>query len=218
MVIKHIIKRPLRVGVAALAATLLTACSGSGPVDAVDQLARPPQLVVTPSSEPPTITDETVISNGLGKNVKLLGKKTAAILKLNMDFDNAWQLLGKVLRLHKITITDHDREQGHYLVNFDTDAYKAEAGFFSGLSERLFTESYGLRKYRLTMKQTGESTFIIATDIGAITTEADVEDGVDEVVDSKVKGPDDSEFRLVSTLYKTLRDGFVEPEVQHKRD
>ncbi|NOT83216.1 MAG: outer membrane protein assembly factor BamC [Methylococcaceae bacterium] len=200
-----------------LVTILLPACGGPDHLDVYQQLERPPQLEITPSTEVAAITDESVISNGLGNNIKLVGNKTAPLLKLNLEFDNTWQVLEKVLKHQKIAITDHDREQGQYLVNFDTDSYQTESGFFTGIGEKLFTESFGLRKYQLTVKQVGESTQIIAKDIGAITTEADREDGIEEVVDPKLKGPADSEFRLITALYKHLRDGFVEPEMRQRK-
>ncbi|MEQ1636121.1 MAG: outer membrane protein assembly factor BamC [Methylococcales bacterium] len=200
-----------------VATILLQACGGTDHVDVYEQLERPPQLAIVPSTEVATITDETVISNGLGDNVKLVGKKDAPLLKLNLDFDNTWQVLGKILHHRKIAITDHDREQGQYLVNFDTNKYQENSGFFEGLGEKMFADDFGLRKYQLSVKQVGKSTIIIPKDMGAITTEADREEQVDEVLDPKLKGPADSEFRLISVLYKSLRDGFVEPEMRHER-
>lgn len=199
-----------------LLASLLQACGGEAPVDVYEQLERPPQIAITPSTEAPHIDDENIVRNGLGNNIKMLGKKNAPLLKLNLDFDNAWLIVDKALRFKKITITDHDREQGYYLVNFDTDTYKPDTGFLEGLGSQLFSENFGLRKYQLSLKQIGKFTIIVTKDLGAITKEADPEENEDEVVDPKIKAPEDSQMRLISTLYTTLRDGFVEPEVKSK--
>ena len=205
----------------ALTALLIQACSSEPKtMDAFDHLERPPQLKITPHtdvSEVASITDEMQAHNGLSNKISLQGNKSAPVLKLSMDFDNTWQLLRKVLSHQKIAITDHDRDRGHYLVTFDTDTYRADEGFFSGLSDKVFTDSYGLRKYQLAVTNQNKYTHITAIDIGAVTTEADPDDAIEEIVDTHVKGPEDSALRLLTTLYKSLHDGFVEPEMRHGR-
>lgn len=196
--------------------SLLQGCGGKS-LDAYERLEQPPQIITTPSPEVAAIDDETITSNGLGSKIILVGSKATPTLKLNVDFDHAWLLLGKVLHYQKILVTDHDREQGQYLVTFDTSRHQQDTGFFAGLSDKVFGESYGLRKYQLTVKQASRFTIIVAKDIGEVTTEANPEDNVYEVVDAQSKGPEDTEWRILSGIYKNLRDGFVEAEIQPKK-
>lgn len=196
----------------------LTACSTDpSPVDPFEQLERPPKLARVPSHELPAIVDENVATNGLGERVKLQGKKSAPYLTVAMDFDRTWQLLNKVFNQRNIAVTDHDREQGLYLVNFDVDSADPDEGFFSSLGSSVFADKYGLRKYQLRVTYVGAQTRVVASDLGAITTEADPEEEIQEVVNKSVKGPEDSTLRLLSTLHKIIREGFVEPEVRHGR-
>lgn len=198
--------------------SLLVGCGGNS-LDAYEQLAQPPQVDKSPSPEIElaAIEDETITSNGLGSKILLVGNKTTPTLKLKVDFDHAWLLLGKVLRHQKLLVTDHDRDQGQYLVTFDTNIFKADTGFFEGISDSVFGDNYGLRKYQLTVKQASRFTVIVAKDIGAITTEADPEDNIVEVVNANSDGPEDTEWRILSGIYKNMRDGFVEAEMQHKK-
>jgi hypothetical protein len=198
-------------------AILLQACGGKDPIDAYEQLERPPQIAITPSAESIAVADEKLVSNGLGDKIQRLGKKSSPLLKLNLDFDNTWLLLDKVLRHLKIRVSDHDRERGHYLVSFGTDASKENDSFWPGLTNLFFADKIKLRKYQLSVMQAGAFTDIIAKDVGAVTIEADPDEHIEEVVDQKIKGAADSEAQLLSVLYKHLHDGFVESEKSHKK-
>jgi uncharacterized lipoprotein len=173
--------------------------------------------VSVPSFELPAIVDENVATNGLGERVKLQGKKSAPYLTLVLDFDRTWQLLNKVFNQRKIAVTDHDREQGLYLVNFDVDTADQDEGFLASLGSSVFADKFGVRKYQLRVTHEGAQSRVVASDLGAITTEAEPEEEIQEVVDKTIKGPEDSTLRLLTTLHKIIREGFIEPEVRHGR-
>lgn len=210
---------------------LLQACSGnSHKSDAYEKLEEPPQIVSAHITEAPGIEDETLITNGLGEKVIIQGSDISPVLILSMEFDNAWLILEQVLKHEKILVTDRNREQGYYLVSFDTDSYAPEdsnkpeesvspdgypesgGSFLENLNRSFFAKNYGLRKYQLSVKQPGKQTLVTAKDLGAITTPKDEADGKEEVVDESVKGPENSKRRLLATLYKRLHDGFTESE------
>lgn len=200
---------------ALLSVLLLSACSGERQLDAYEQLERPPQVPnMQPAIEEAEISEESVTTDGLGPKVKMVGKKTAPLLRLSVGFDSAWQAVNTVLRHEKITITDHDRQQGYYQVTFNLDAHAEDKGLLFDLGDKLFGDSFGLRKYQINLRRTEKHIYILASDLGAVTTEADA--GVEEVVDSHSKGPEDSEWRLLSVLYKGLRDGYAEEEKASK--
>ncbi len=214
---------------------LLPAC-GSKHHDAYELLERPPQLAINPNIQTPKIIDETLVTNGLGDRVNLSGSQYAPILTLSMNFETSWEILEQVMKHKNFMLTDRNRSDGIFLVTFDTDAYQAsneketkkdeplegtydadgvyssDHGLMGLLTGSLFSSKTSFRKYQLTVKQVGNNTLVIAKDIGAVTTQKNISDNTDEVVDASISGPDDSQRRLLSTLYKYLHDGFSERE------
>ncbi len=196
-----------------LLVALLQACGGTknhSPVDAYEQLERPPQMAITPSTEDANPADENLAHKGLGNKIQLLGEKSSPLLKLSVDFDNAWLLLEKALHHQKITITDHDREHGHFLVNFAPESSKEDEGLWAEFTGLFFDKKVNLRKYLLSVRWADQYTEVVVKDVGAVTTEADAEKQVGEVVDKTIKGAPNGKWQLLSALYKNLHDGFAE--------
>lgn len=222
----HKIKQLLNVTLIILT---IPACGG-GKHDAYELLERPPQLAINPSNEAPKIVDQTVVTNGLGDKVNLSGGQNP-ILTISTNFETSWEMLEQVMKHKNFMITDRNRADGTFLVTFNTDAYPSDdkdeplkgshdangvyssnQGLMGLLTGSMFSSSSSLRKYQLTVKQIGTNTLVITKDIGAVTTQKNIADDVDEVVDASISGPSDSQRRLLATLYKYLHDGFSERE------
>ena len=196
-----------------LSMAFLQACSSSKTVDHFEKLEEPPEIVTISHPEPASIDQETAITEGLGNNVSLLGKENTPIITVSMDFEKTWQLLDHVLKHEKMLITDHNRDEGYYLVNFDLDAYaKADKSFLERVTHTLFTDNLGIRKYQLTVRGVGKQTMITAEDLGSVAKAKTDEANTDGIVDSENKGPENSQRLILSVIYKDLHDGFKEQD------
>lgn len=214
---------------------LLISCAGSnaGIQNAYEKLEVPPEIVAIPSKEVATDKDDKLRTNGLGTKVSLQGSDEVSLLVVEDDFDKTWAFLEQVLRHNKIMITDRNRDQGYLWVNFDTGKYDSEEGvysagdgvyasedgFLSGLSHTFLGKTSNWRKYQLSVKKMDKPEFtqISAVDKGAITKFADRREKIEEVVDPKIAGPENSQKRILSVLYKSLQEGFEESISHHER-
>lgn len=212
----------------------VAACSNTNKLDPYDTLQVPPQIIPIPSKEVALDKDDKLLTQGLGDKVKLLSNATAPMLVVEESFEKTWERLEQVLRHHKIRVTELNRDQGYLWVNFDVDkfagdnvgaysagdgTYTSGSGLLEGFSHSWFGSKYGFRKYQLLVKTSSQQTVthITASDMGAITKLADKKEKIEEVVDAKISGPDDSPQLLLKTIFTSLHDGYTESIVQHER-
>ncbi len=220
--------------VVGLVSMFITACSNNNKLDPYDTLQVPPQIISIPTKESTSDKDDKLLTQGLGDKVKFLSSATPPMLVVEESFEKTWERLDQVLRHHKIRVTELNRDQGYLWVNFDVDKYAGDdvgkytagdgtytsgSGLLEGFSNSWFGSHFGLRKYQLLLKTSSQQavTQITATDMGAITKLADKKEKIEEVVDDKVPGPDDSPQLVLKTIFTSLHDGFSESILQHER-
>lgn len=161
-------------------------------------LEKPPQLAVNKTKY--TVDDSvTDIAKGLGDKVSL----TDNVLLLKQPFNSAWGTLEQALKLNNIAITDRNREQGRYYVQYDPDEVEDKAeGFLAQASFFIFQDEYERLPYVLQMVQSSEGVKIKATAIDADKSFDLLDDGEDLTYDTSKNRA--SEI-LLRNLYRTLK-------------
>lgn len=141
---------------------------------------------------------------GLGSLVSMSAAEPPT-LKLEQPFDVAWNTLASAFRQSKLEIRDRDRDKGLYYVEFDPDDYVPEDASVLGRMGNLLADDYSKAVYVLTVTREDGETAVTAAKASSAE-----QGGLAGAVDEKEK-PDGAE-RLLSFLYRKLRDGWTEKE------
>ncbi len=176
----------------------VSACSTPRQYQDNSNLEQPPQLAVNKTNY---ALDNSVVSiiKGLGDKVSL----SENILLLKQPFNSAWDTLEQALKLNNMLITDRNREQGRYYIQYDPDevADKAE-GFLARASFFIFQDEYERLPYVLQMVKSSEGVKIKVTGVDSDESFDLLDDGEDLTYDTSKNRA--SEI-LLRNLYRTLK-------------
>ena len=159
-------------------------------------LEKPPQLEIIETAQEPVI-DENV-NTGLGEAVILSGGK----LILKQPFNKAWNTLGTALEFMNIEITDRNRENGEYFVNYDPDnANRKNGELLDDVSFFLFEDQYANAPYKLNVSKKEESVEVTSEKLDSFQMDL-LDDNEDIKFDDR---SNDGSRKLIRHLYGVLK-------------
>ena len=167
-------------------------------------LEMPPEMEIV-ETEPVVVGEyEKLTNTGLGDEyVSYAGSAEKPVMKIKKLFDRSWVLVEQALKLSEIEITDKNREQGFFYVNFDPDAQGSkDTELIDGVSFFFFEDEYEAAAYKLIVKWNETDTEVTAELANQINT--DMLDDDEDMED--FEGSVDSGASLLKKLYKTIRD------------
>ena len=143
--------------------------------------------------------DKEISNTGLGDEyVSYSDSAEKPMMKIKKLFDRSWILVEQALKLSKIEITDKNRDQGFFYVNFDPDAEESN----DNVTFLFFEDEYDAAAYKLIVEWSETTTEVTAELVNGVNTDSpddeDREDFEGSVVDGGAK--------LLKKLYKTIRD------------
>ncbi|MDT8405636.1 MAG: outer membrane protein assembly factor BamC [Methylococcales bacterium] len=160
------------------------------------------------------------LQRGLGDKVRLQvsGQKTQLVL--DASFPQAWFIVQATLQALRLSITDLDRQQGMYFVEFDPDQHpdsagKNRSGLFARMAAWFAADTYALRNYQLSLVEHGNSTYVAAR-----YTPDELLPGEREQTDDEqryAQEPDDGPVRLLTLLHRALSKGLPKSAIDKKR-
>ena len=147
---------------------------------------------------------EKLTNTGLGdENVSYTGSAEKPVMKIKKLFDRSWILVEQALKLSEIEITDKNREQGFFYVNFDPDAQGSkDTELIDSVSFFFFEDEYEAAAYKLIVKWNETDTEVTAELANQINTDL-LDDDEDK---EDFEGSIDGGAELLKKLYKTIRD------------
>lgn len=167
-------------------------------------LEKPPEMEVVETAKVVVEEDKRIKNKGLGEeNVSYTGSAENPVMKIKKLFDRSWGLVEQALKLSEIEITDKNREQGVFYVNFDPDAQDSkDTELIDSVSFFFFEDEYENAAYKLLVKWRETDTEVTAELVDQVNTDLldDDEDRED------FEGSVDGGARLLKTLYKVIRD------------
>ncbi len=163
-------------------------------------LEQPPEMeIVEPAKVEPQRNEQENLT-GLGDVVSLSTEDGEAVILVKKIFDRSWDMVGQTLELIQVEVTDKNREQGVYYVNFDADQQSSKD---KGLMEKTFflfeDDDYEEAAYKLFVKWNENN-----TEVSTELVEKVEDDFLDEKGDFDSK--EDGGEKLIHLLYKTMRD------------
>ena len=139
----------------------------------------------------------------MGDNVLYEGSAEPPVMKIKKLFDRSWVLIEQALKLSEIEITDKNREQGVFYVNFDPDARDSkDAELIDSVSFFFFEDEYEAAAYKLKVEWRETDTEVTAELVNQVNTDL-LDD--DEDMEDFEESVDDG-TKLLKKLYKTIRD------------
>ena len=165
----------------------------------ISHLEMPPEMEIA-ETEPVVVGEyEKLTNTGLGDDVSYTGSDESPVMKIKKLFDRSWVLLEQALKLSEIEITDKNREQGVFYVNFDPDARDSkDSELIDSVSFFFFEGDAAAYKLKVEWRETD-------TEVTAELVEQDNTDILDDD-----KGDFDESFdggsKLLKRLYRTIRD------------
>lgn len=174
------------------------------------KLELPPNLQAGRQSIQQEADDEGVIGErsgqkGLGGALVNMSVSEPPELKLKQPFNVAWNTLASAFRQSQLEIKDRDRDRGVYYVVFDPDDYVPEDESLLDRMGNILADDYSKAVYVLTLTAEDGETKITAAKAGNAE-----QGGLSAAMDEDEK-PGGAE-RLLSLLYQSLRDDWVERE------
>jgi len=164
-------------------------------------LEMPPEMEIVekPAVAEPKIIED-IVDKGLGDSVVLSGPTEEPLIKIKKMFDRSWGIVEQALKLNEIEITDKNREEGVFYVNFDPDAQTSDGSeLFDGMTFSFFNDEYEEAAYKLTVVWRESNTEVNAELAGQ--TNMDMLND-----DEDFGGSVDAGAKLIKKLYKTIRD------------
>jgi outer membrane protein assembly factor BamC len=170
-------------------------------------LEMPPELEIIETEKVAVSEYEKLTNTGLGDDVLYEGSAgEPPVMKIKKLFDRSWDLIEQALKLSEIEITDKNREQGFFYVNFDPDARDSkDAGILDGMSFFFFVffvDEYAAAAYKLKVGWAETNTEVTAELVDQVNT--DLLDDDEDMED--FEGSVDDGAMLLKKLYKTIRD------------
>jgi outer membrane protein assembly factor BamC len=163
-------------------------------------LEKPPEMEIAETAkEVVAEEDKEISSTGLGDEyVSYSDSAEKPMMKIKKLFDRSWILVEQALKLSKIEITDKNRDQGFFYVNFDPNAEESN----DNVTFLFFEDEYDAAAYKLIVEWNETATEVTTELVNRVNTdlpdEEDMEDFEGSVVDGGAK--------LLKKLYKTIRD------------
>ena len=163
-------------------------------------LERPPEMEIAETAKEVVAEEDKEISNtGLGDEyVSYSDSAEKPMMKIKKLFDRSWILVEQALKLSKIEITDKNRDQGFFYVNFDPNAEESK----DNASFSFFEDEYDAAAYKLIVEWSETTTEVTAELVNGVNT--DLPDDDEDREDSE--GSVDSGAGLLRKLYKTIKD------------
>lgn len=128
----------------------------------VTPLEIPPDLQAEKSSSK---LDLAIVPATLSNTITRIDKGGAASLHINSSFAHAWRVVGKALTATSIEITDKNRSNALYFVQYDPDLQIVQDGSFWDEVVFFFGSDPNQEKpYQVYLTQTGQGTDIIVRD------------------------------------------------------
>ena len=196
----------------------LVSCSTSGnKYRNTENLERPPAIEINVSETPErapvdSVATSEAIKKGLDDQVHLDVSPGASTLVINKPFEQAWFILGVLLKQLDIEITDRNRDQGYFYVRYDPDIdYSKKRGFWDGIQSMFSEDSYAERIYALKLLESFGETEVTA---GIAPESEDKPEAAVVVEEDDAKEGSDS---LITLLYRTLREGMAEQSRRPRR-
>ncbi len=156
------------------------------------------EIVERPKLEKDTNEPENI--TGLGDVVSLSKEDGQPIILIKKIFDRSWDIVGQSLELSEVEITDKNRAEGIYYVNFDADQQSSkETGLMENVTFFLFKDDYEEAAYKLYVKWHENNTEVRAELVGQVKDDL-LDDGEDDF-----EGEVDGGEKLIHLLYKTMR-------------
>lgn len=143
---------------------------------------------------------------GLGDQVSLSGAENQAILTLDKNFDRAWIIVVKALKLADLKITDRNRDEGTYHVNYDPDT-AASNNITEQFIFTLFNDQFEENSYLLTLLEEDQKVTISAQLRPPIIDPELYQDEEDR------EPPIDASSQLINYLYTTIRDDLPDNKI-----
>lgn len=185
-----------------IAAHILSACTEikSTKYQDTSHLESPPEMEIIETAKAKVEYQEEKEVTGIGKHVVLAGTTKNPVLKIKKLFDRSWSIVEQALKLNEVKVTDKNRDQGVFYVDFDPDSKDDKDS--GSISFSLFSDDFEEASYKLTVIWRESDTEVSAelTQTESSDLLDDDEDKVD--FDSSI----DSGAILIKTLYKTIRD------------
>lgn len=188
----------IKLSIVSTSVSILVGCGSVQSYQDTSALENPPELEIVKVPYPKNKRD---VDMGLGDVVLLVG---GTKIFLKQSFNRAWGTLETALEFNDIKITDRNRKEGRYYVQYDPDTYKDK-----DKEEALL----GLAAFFLFQNQYNEATYLIhiAKHLQGVSIKIDLseekipdllDDGEDLEFDDE---QDDGSRRLLRHLYVTLR-------------
>ena len=166
-------------------------------------LEMPPEMEIVETEKVVVSEYEKLTNTGLGDNVLYEGSAEPPVMKIKKLFDRSWVLIEQALKLSEIEITDKNREQGVFYVNFDPDARDSkDAELIDSVSFFFFEDEYEAAAYKLKVEWRETDTEVTAELVNQVNTDL-LDD--DEDMEDFEESVDDG-TKLLKKLYKTIRD------------
>ncbi len=163
-------------------------------------LEQPPEMEIVESAKVEPEQNEQENLTGLGNIVSLSREDGEAVILIKKIFDRSWDIVGQTLDLTQVEVTDKNREQGVYYVNFDADQQSSsDKGLMENVTFFLFKDDYEEAAYKLHVKWKENNTEIRAELVGQVKDDL-LDDGEDDF-----EGEVDGGEKLMHLLYKTMR-------------
>jgi len=166
-------------------------------------LEMPPEMEIV-ETEPVVVGEyEKLTNTGLGDDVSYMGPDEDPVMKIKKLFDRSWVLVEQALKLSEIEITDKNREQGVFYVNFDPDARDSkDTELIDNVSFFFFEDEYDAAAYKIKVKWRETDTEVTAELVDQVNTDL-LDDDEDK---EDFEGSVDGGSKLLKKLYKTIRD------------
>ena len=166
-------------------------------------LEMPPEMEIVETEKVVVSEYEKLTNTGLGDNVLYEGSPEPPVMKIKKLFDRSWVLIEQALKLSEIEITDKNREQGVFYVNFDPDARDSkDAELIDSVTFFFFEDEYDAAAYKLKVEWRETDTEVTAELVNQVNTDL-LDD--DEDMEDFEESVDDG-TKLLKKLYKTIRD------------
>jgi outer membrane protein assembly factor BamC len=166
-------------------------------------LEMPPELEIVITEKVVVGEYEKQTNTGFGDDVLYEGSTEPPVMKIKKLFDRSWVLIEQALKLSEIEVTDKNREQGFFYVNFDPDARDSkDDGMLDNVTFFFFEDEYAAAAYKLKVEWAETNTEVTAELVDQVNT--DLLDDDEDMED--FEGSVDDGAMLLKKLYKTIRD------------
>jgi uncharacterized lipoprotein len=177
--------------------TLIAACNTtkeSGYLN-TSSLERPPEnldssRIYEREKENKDLSSEPKLGKGLSSDVYLIEGNNAE-MKIKRNFNEAWILLGKAIRINDLKVIKKNKEQGSYIVSYQTSGLLGVFSLFGNGSQST---------YSIKLANEGEETKVVVklVDDDENIDTGNLKDGVPEY-------NYDSSSNVIRLIYETLR-------------